>query len=124
MISRKKLFVSKCLLERFKFRLALQIFNKVEIVHETFRVLFTALIKIELHLVLTVKLEINTLITRKATHSLAILVILFATRSLLASEFMMSLVPICNQQYPLSHPFHLKTQQQMPEFLMFGVNLL
>ena len=45
-----------------------------------------------------VKLEINTLFTPKATHSLAILMILSAIRSL-------SLVPIC--KYLLPHPFCL-----------------
>ena len=60
-----------------------------------FRVLFTALIKAELRRVFTVKIEINTFFTPKATHYLVILMILSATRSLLASEFIMSLAPIC-----------------------------
>ena len=63
--------------------------------HLAFRVLFTALINAKLCQVFTIKLEINTLFTPKATHSLAILMILSATRFLLTSEFMMSLVPIC-----------------------------
>ena len=63
--------------------------------HLGLRVLFTAVIKVELCQVFAVKLEINTLFTTKATHSLAILMILWATRFLLASEFKMPLVPIC-----------------------------
>ena len=63
--------------------------------HLAFRVLFTALVKAELRRVFTVKLEINTLFTPKATDYLAIFMILSATRSLLTSEFVMSLVPIC-----------------------------
>ena len=43
----------------------------------------------------TVKLDINTLFTPKATHSVAILMIPSATRFLLTSEFTMSLVLIC-----------------------------
>ena len=58
--------------------------------HVAFRVLFIALINTKLSRVFTVKLEINTLFTPKATHSVAILMILSATRSLLTSKFMMS----------------------------------
>ena len=43
----------------------------------------------------TIKLDINTLFTPKATHSPAILLILSAIRFLLTSEFMISLVLIC-----------------------------
>ena len=56
-------------------------------------VLFTALIKAEMCIAFTVKLEINTLFTPKTTNSLEMLMILSAARSL---------------QYPLSHPFRLK----------------
>ena len=61
----------------------------------TFMVLFTAPINFELRQVFTIKLETNTLFTPKATHSLTVLMILSTARSLLTSEFMMSLVPIC-----------------------------
>ena len=71
-------------------------------IHLVFRVFFTALIKAELRQVFTVKLEINTLFTPKATHSLAILMILSTTRSLLTSEFKMSLVPICKTTISVS----------------------
>ena len=67
----------------------------MEVVHEafSFRALFTALIKVELRRVFNVKLEMNTPFTPKETHSLAILMALFVTRSLLTSKFM-SLAPI------------------------------
>lgn len=52
-------------------------------------------LKAGLHQVFTDKLEINTVLTLKATHYLAILMTLSASRSLLSYEFMMSLVPIC-----------------------------
>ena len=54
-----------------------------------FRAFFTALIKVEFRRMLTVKLEINTLFTPKATFSSDI----DDTRSLLPSEFMISFVP-------------------------------
>ena len=73
--------------------------------HFAFKVLFTALIKAKLRREFTVKLEINTVFTPKGTHSLTILMILAATRSLFTSELLMSFVSYVKQQYALSHPF-------------------
>ena len=62
--------------------------------HLAFRAFFTALIKVELRRVFTVKLEMYTLFIVKTTHSLVVLMILSAARSLLTSEFL-SFIPTC-----------------------------
>ena len=54
--------------------------------HLIFRILFTALIKADLRRAVIVKLEIRSLFKPKATHSLAVLMILLVRRSLLTSE--------------------------------------
>ena len=61
----------------------------MEIVHEIFNIqsFVYSLIKAERRRVFTVKLEINTIFTLKSTQSLAILMIMSATRFLLFSEF-------------------------------------
>ena len=90
----KKLFSTKSLLERFKCRSCLSIKWKLCLRHLAFRAFFTALIKVELRRVFTVKLEMYTLFTVKTTHSLGMLMILSAARSLLTSEFL-SFIPTC-----------------------------
>ena len=60
--------------------------------HLALRDLFPALIKAELHRVFTIKLEINTFFTPKATHSINIDDTVVC-KIFITSEFMMSLVP-------------------------------
>ena len=61
----------------------------MEIVHEIFNIqsFVYSLTKAERRRVFTVKLEINTIFTLKSTQSLAILMIMSATRFLSFSEF-------------------------------------
>ena len=55
--------------------------------------------------------EISIFFATKGTHSLAVLMILSATRSLLFSEFMMSLVTICKTAISVIASFPLKVGQ-------------
>ena len=59
---------------------------------------------------LTVKLEINTLFTRKSAQSLAILMILLAARFLLTSKF---LYYICTLYYILNNVIRIKEAAAM-----------